>query len=65
MRDYRDLPQCRDTGKLMHPDYHSAARHLKFEAKRSREPVRRFKAYVCRHCQHWHIGHRRKARVQS
>jgi hypothetical protein len=59
-RNRKNLPRCRDSGKKAHPDYHSAARHVKAAARLYNESVELFNIYHCQECGYWHVGHDRK-----
>ena len=48
--------RCSQTGKVAHPDYYSAARHMKALARHGRHGIRKMKAYRCKHCENWHVG---------
>jgi len=66
MKDQRsrhNLELCEVTGKKSHPDYHSAARHMKRIAQMNRESVDFFNVYQCEHCERWHIGHNGKGKA--
>lgn len=59
MRDYRQLrklPVCKSTGKLSHPDFHSAARHMKKLSKNG-EILNALRCYPCHGCGGYHVGH--------
>lgn len=47
-------------GKIRNPDRAAAEEQLRRWARLSGADPARYAVYRCRHCHHWHIGHRPK-----